>query len=482
MVVGSGPGGALAARRLAEAGRSVIVLEAGPIVRPHERRKDAGRTLSRFFWDGGMRTTRGNTVMPSMRAKNLGGGSVWNSAICMRSSDEAHERWLAKTGIDLRNGSLAADYEAVERFMGVRPVDPAIQGRRNELFAQGARAIGLNPLVIERNEAGCKGSGECFTGCPNDAKLSTDKRGIPEVLAAGGKVISSVVVEELITKGTRVRGVVGRVMHPTNGQRTHRVTIHAKAVILSAGAIENPVIIQKSGFRREGIGGNLMFHPGLLVLGVFGEEVLPWAGASQGYHCLDLMDRGIKLESIWAPPSLMAFRFAGFGRELQEKLARYAQMAPFDAWVSGQDSVGRVNHVPGLGTDMTYHFGQGDVDRLVEALATLTEMFFAVGAEEVILGLDSLPPSTGDRKIVEKLRSEKFSITDFTVASNHVFGTMQMGTDPIAHGTDLRGAVFGTDGLYVADTSLLPESPGANPMMPAMALAHRVAGYVDRDL
>ncbi len=452
------------------------------MVRPHERRKDAGRTLTRFFWDGAMRTTRGNTIMASMRAKNLGGGSVWNSAICMRSTDEAHDRWRAQTGIDLSSESLAPDYEAVERFMGVRPVAPEVQGRRNALFAEACEAVGMTPEVIDRNEEGCRGSGECFTGCPNDAKLSTDRRGIPEVLAAGGKVYASVVVEELLRSGTRITGVVGRVMDPVSGRRTHRVTIHAKAVVLAAGALANPGILHKSGLRRPGIGGNLRMHPGLLVMGVFGDEILPWNGASQGYHCLDLLEQGVKLESIWATPSLMAFRFAGFGKQLQEKLSRYKHMSSWDAWVSGQDSVGRVNTLPGIGSDLTFQVGQGDVDRLQLALATLTDMFFAVGADEVILGVNSLPASTKDRGMVDQIRNAKLDVTDFTLASNHVFGTLAMGTDPIAHGTDLRGAVFGTDGLYIADTSLLPDSPGANPMMPAMALAHRVAGYLDADL
>jgi choline dehydrogenase-like flavoprotein len=290
-----------------------------------------------------------------------------------------------------------------------------------------------------------------------------------------------VVVDRLLLSGRRVRGVEGHVVEP-GGVRRARVRVRSRAVVLAAGAIASPLILQRSGLKREGIGGNLRFHPGLLVLGVFGDEVLPWGGATQGMHCLDFLEEGIKLESIWATPALMAFRFAGFGRDLQARLARYAQMASWDAWVSGQDSVGRVRWVPGIGADLVYHVGQGDVDRLCEALAKLTEMFFAVGAEEVILGVSSLPAATSDPHIVDRLRDGSLRVSDFVIASNHVFGTLAMGTDPVHHGTDARGAVFGVDGVYVADTSLLPESPGVNPMMPAMALAHRVAGYVDAAL
>ena len=113
----------------------------------------------------------------------LGGGSVFNSAICMRAPSFALERWVEEHGVD---GLTAADLErhfvAVEDFMGVRRVVPEVQGKRNELFRQGCEAMGWNAEAIARSEEGCRGSGQCFTGCRNGAKRSVDVCGVPEIL------------------------------------------------------------------------------------------------------------------------------------------------------------------------------------------------------------------------------------------------------------------------------------------------------------
>ena len=126
---------------------------------------EAQSTLSRYFWGGGLRSTRGNLVMQTLQARCLGGGSVFNSAICMRAPDFALERWNDADGLDLRNGALDPHYDRIEDFWKVRSVPPEIQGRRNELFGLACDELGWAPTPIQRNEEGCKGSGRCFTGC-----------------------------------------------------------------------------------------------------------------------------------------------------------------------------------------------------------------------------------------------------------------------------------------------------------------------------
>lgn len=478
LVVGSGPGGAIVAKELAERGRNVIVVEAGPIVREQHVRKDAGNTLARFFWYSGLRTSRGNLFMPTLQAKNLGGGSVWNSAICLRHPEFVRKRWERDHGFS--HPDIDRNYAAVESFMGVKPVDPSIQGVRNERFRDACNEMGYQPTVIERNENGCKGSGECLTSCPNDAKLSTDKRGIPEFLAAGGRVYTSLQVDKLIMSGTRVRGIVGTVREPFTGKKSHRVRITAKTTVLAAGALASPAIMQASGIDHEPVGANLGFHPGTMVMGVFDDVVEPWHGAAQGYHCLDFLEDGIKLESLWATTSLMAFRFPGFGQEFKDKLAMYRNMASWDAWVSGEDSKGWVRHRRGRRPDVYYEVGQGDVERVVESMAKLTEMFFAVGAKEVLLGVHGLPAVCRDVSIAGEMRRTHFDPKRLPLASNHVFGSTAMGVDPERHVVDPNGAAYGVDGLYVADTGIIPDSPGVNPMLPVMALAHHIAEQIDQ--
>lgn len=475
VVIGSGPGGAIVANELARGGKRVIVVEAGPVLRTEQfKEPDAGMALARWYWEGGTRTSMGNVVMPTLQARCLGGGSVLNSAICMRATDWALHKWADEYGVEgLLPHQLAPHYEAVERFMGVRPTPAGVQGRRNELFAQACENLGWKAEPIHRNEHGCQGTGRCMIGCPTGAKLSTDKRGIPEFVEGGGRVLTSIAVEKVLIRDGKAVGVQGRVSHPETRARSHAVTIHAKAVVVAAGAIQTPVILRNSGLTRSAVGGNLRFHPSGFHMGIFDEKVAPWDGATQGYHCLEFLEEGIKLEALWAAPSILAIRFPGSGRTLKRYLSEYDHVATWATWVSGDASSGTVRAI-GDRPRISYTLAEGDIRRLQEANAKLAEMYFAAGAKGVITGLQGIPTVLERPEEVDLIRRQVFSATDFPTGSNHVFGTAAMGADRATFVTDSWGKVYDVDDLYVADGSLLPSSPGVNPMLTIMALAHRI--------
>ncbi len=474
LIIGSGPGGATLARSLAGKGK-VIVVEAGPWLRRADYLPDGGKMLSRYMWDGGMRMSMGNVIMPTLQPRCLGGGSVFNAAICMRAADSALEQWAEASGVQ---GLLAADlapwYDEVEAFMGVRPAQKAVMGRRNELFAEAANQLGWKPEPLPRMESGCIGSGECVTGCRVGGKNSTDKRGIPELLAAGGQVFTSVKVDRLVVRNGRVDGIEGHVVAPIGDAASHPVRIAARCTILAGGALNTPQIAQRSGLTRAPIGANLRFHPSGFVVGFFDEDVDPTFGATQGYHVLDFIDQGIKLESLWAPYSVFVRRFPLMGKAFQRYLQRYQRMAVWDCWVSGDASMGRVSALSGR-QRISYSLEAPDQRRLQEAHVKLAEMFFAVGAKEILPGLGNVPEVVRNAPdAARSIREARLQVTDFQTASNHVFGTMQMGNDPEKHATDSWGKVYGVEDLYVADTSLFPSSPAANPQLTAMALARRL--------
>lgn len=476
VVVGSGPGGALAARWLAAQGKKVVLVEAGPVIRREEFAREAGYSMANYYWDSGLRTTRGNVIMPTMQPRAMGGGSVLNSAICLRMPEYAVNRWREEHGVDFTFEEMERHYDAVECFMGVKPVEDDVQGVRNELFKQAGDAMGIPVSAIRRNEDGCKGSGLCNNGCPNGAKLSTDLRGVPEFIADGGRVYTSVTVDRLLTTGNRVRGIEGTMRNPQTGETRGTLRVFAKATILAAGALASPVLLQKSGINNPTIGANLRMHPATVVAGIFKEDVLPWVGATQGYHSTHYLPEGIKLESLWADAALMAFRVPGMGEKFKKHITDYRKIATWDAWVSGDSSVGSVRWVPGLPRPLIqYNLGKGDVRRLQAATILLSEMFFEAGARYVYPGIDGLPERIRKPSDLQRFREADLKPTDIPAASNHVFGGMSMGADPDRYATDSWGKVHGTEDLFVCDTGLYPASPSANPMLPIMAMAHRIA-------
>src|SRR3954453_3011914 len=60
----------------------------------------------------------------------------------------------------------------------------------------------------------------------------------------------------------------------------------------------------------------------------------------------------------------------------------------------------------------------------------------------------------------------------------HPLGGCPMGLDPRDGVVDARGRVFGADGLYVADGSIMPGPVGANPSLTIAAMAERIAAGI----
>ena len=474
--MGSGPGGAILAHTLAASGAKVVVVEAGPALGPDDFVRDIGKTLAAYFWDGGARTSRGNTILPTLQARALGGGSVFNSGICMRPIDGLLDKWAEEHGLDELGGSaLDQHFEEVERFLNIQPAKEQVWGRRNELFREACDKLGWSWEPTLRFEDGCVGSAECITGCRAGAKNSVDKRGIREFVEAGGTVYTSVQVDELIRDGDTVRGILGTTVDHRTWERRHPVRIQAKCTIVCAGAINTPVIVRRSGFTRAAIGSNLTFHPSCLVLGLFDESVEPWTGATQGVHSTEHLDRGIKLEALWATTSTFAMRLPKAPRQFKRYLDRFDHLAVWDGWISGDASTGQVRALPGGRPDIQYDMGTSDVRRLTEATALLCDMYEAVGAKEVFLGVRGLPTVMEPGEAATELRKATFAPSDLTSGSNHVMGTMPMGSTPERGAAcDSWGKLFDAEDCYVCDTSLYPSSPGVNPQLTAMALAHRL--------
>ena len=85
VVIGAGAGGSAAATALSEAGLSVIVLEAGSHWAPGDFKQDSAWSLRNLYQNRGMRTTVGNCVIPVPGGRGVGGSTLINSAICLRT-------------------------------------------------------------------------------------------------------------------------------------------------------------------------------------------------------------------------------------------------------------------------------------------------------------------------------------------------------------------------------------------------------------
>jgi len=478
-VVGSGPGGAVVAKELTDAGKRVALLEEGPPFTPADFELDGALSMARTMREGGLRATRG-TVMPTMQAIALGGGSLVNSAICNRAPDFVLDDWCTQFELEhTTRRDLDPHYDAVGKFLGIAPTPENVLGQRNLLFKRGCDALGYASEPTERNVRGCRGSGECFTGCRTRAKQSLDLTYVPAALRGGASVLTSVRVERVVAEGGRVRGVAGRVVAPFTGRPSHRFRVNARAVVLAAGCMATPVILQKSGnlVNRSGqVGENLQFHPGVAMMGVFRDEVTPQFGATQGYQSRHFLRDGFKLETLWAPPAVLAVRLPGYGESLKRRLAMIPHAAIWDAIASCNRSIGRVRaRGRGLDPNLSWRLHPQDLRILAQALWTLSEIFFAAGADSIVPGVYGIPEEIHSRAEAEVLRTRPLEVSDIVIGGNHAFCTTRMHGDPRRGVVDEYGKCHDVENLWIADTGVFPRCPSVNPMWTGMALAHRTA-------
>ncbi|HXI59693.1 MAG TPA: GMC family oxidoreductase [Polyangia bacterium] len=477
VVVGSGAGGGAAARTLARGGARVLVLEEGPRVPTRELGNTAMTTMARLYRNQGKQTAFGRATTPILQARCVGGGTLVNSAIIWRVPDKVLSTWHKKFGLadGLPAAALDAAYTRIEREMSVRPVVEGVNsGRQDALMRDGAARANLEGRFLHRNESGCRGSGRCMHGCPNEAKQSTAVNYLPRAVEDGAAVYSNAAVERVVIEGGRAVAVTGRTTAAdgAGGARPRKFRVAArKAVIVAASAVQSPNLLRRSGLRQPHLGDHFMAHPGTAVMALYPQPVGAWTGASQGFEVLGLRDMlGAKMESINVPPEVAAARLPGAGRRLAAYIERLDHAAIWMVAVRAE-AEGRIRPSRLFGDHVTYDLTGHDIDRVRQGLKRLCEMHFLAGATEVITGVYGLPEVLRSIDEIAVFDTAPLDPRAYSMVASHLFGGCRAGGDPRTSVVDPQLKVHGVEALYVMDASVFPTNTGVNPQHGIMAIA-----------
>ncbi len=484
VVVGSGAGGAVVARELAERGHAVVLLEEGAYF---DRRDFTGRAFEmqrKMYRSAGATFTVGNAAIPIPLGRTVGGTTTINSGTCYRVPARVLAKWRDQLGLtELTEAHLDPYYRRVEEVLGVAPAASDHLGGAARVIARGCDRLGWRHGPLDRNAPDCDGKGVCCFGCPTDAKRSTNVSYVPLALRAGAQLWHGVRVDRLALSGDRVVGVVGHAVDRRGRSITPRrtVSVRAAAVVLACGAIHTPLLLLRGGLaNRSGqLGRNLSIHPAVAVMARFGESIAGFNAIPQGYAIEEFRDQGILFEGASTPLDVGMAATTLIGPPLIELAEAFDHIAMFGFLVEDH-SRGRVRLVRGRPL-LTYRLERRDVARLQRGVELLARVFLAAGAERV------LPPVAGfdallDAADLDRFRVARLRATDFDISAYHPLGTARMGPDP-------RSSVVGPDhqshdlrGLYIADGSALPSSLAVNPQLTIMAMATRAAEHIDRAL
>lgn len=424
VVVGSGPGGGTVARQLAlsNAGLGITLLERGRDWRGHPLYGTYPGGL--LYSDKGalLFTKEGlNIIRPIM----VGGAtSMYCGCAAMPLS-----WWKSRYGIDL-------DEYAAETVMelGIAPLPAQQRGIASTRIAAAASELGMEwfpqdkfvkPERSDHFDCGAK----CMLGCRCGAKWSAAEY-VDEAVAAGCDLWTGANVEQVDLAGGRVAGVRGRL-------RGQPFRIQANTVVIAAGGIGTPRILQNSGMAGAGEGMTMdttvMVYGHAPYKGIGKEPPMSWSFADDelGVMYSTLIDPWLMYPLIMAlksPAHVLSWRRWGNTLGVMIKLKDE---------VSGGVTGGSINK--GVTSE--------DRKRLERAERTAAAILRQAGCD----------PD---------------SIFTTPIRGTHPSGTVRVG--------DLLSAELETEfaGLFVCDASVFPEALARPTVLTIISLAKRLATHI----
>ncbi len=472
VVIGSGAGGAVVAKELAEAGRSVIVLEEGSYFTKDDFTGAPFKRFQKIARDAGTTQTFSRSPIPIPLGKAVGGSTVINSGTCWRAPDKVLRSW------NVDPEAMRPYFERVEQTVNVRPAPRELWGSNAEITHRGAMKLGVSGGALMRNITDCHGCGTCAMGCSTNAKQAMHVSYLPLAERAGAKIYARTRAERIVVDRGRAQGVVAFLLDERENVRG-RLTVHADVVVVSAGTIHTPVVLKRSGLagRSRQLGRNLRIHPAVGVAGAYPEQIDAWRGTLQPYFVDELFDsHDIMLETTAPVPALAAAALPGIGQAALNMIGGMRHVASIGLYVSDTSS-GRVRLLPRSREPIiTYKINDADFRKLLIGMRLAAEIHLAAGAMAALLGLPGLPAITSTKEL-DKITDGNWDPTMVHPTAFHPMGTCRMGAkgDSVV---DMNGEHHDVRSLFVADGSIFPTCAGVNPQVTIMAFATRIAEQI----
>jgi len=269
----SGYGGAIAASRLARAGRQVCVLEQGKEFQPGEYPNtllEAGAELQVDLpeYHLGSRTglydLRVNPDINVFKGCGLGGTSLVNANVAIRAEQRVFEEpaWPAEIAADAAraDGQLAAGYQRATEMLGSNPYpgEPADIKKLLALSVSGQAMAadfyrplinvtfkdGTSPVAFRNPPA--RGAGNCVTGCNYGAKNTTLMNYLPDAVRHGAVIFTKCAVDHLSRDGGRWLVHYQRLDSGEEAPGEDLRTLSAQVVILAGGALGSTEVLLRS--------------------------------------------------------------------------------------------------------------------------------------------------------------------------------------------------------------------------------------------
>jgi choline dehydrogenase-like flavoprotein len=470
VVVGTGAGGAVVGKELADRGHAVVFVEEGE---HHRRDSFTGSSVQAHFDFYRGSFTIGNALMPIFMGRLVGGSTAINTGSCFRTPPWVLDRWCESIGTDAFEPERMRPYfERVERQLTVEEADLKASGPIAQIMARGCDALGWKHARMKRNAPGCQGEGFCDFGCRTDARKSTNLSYLPPALEKGAMLFTRFTATRILIENGRAVGIQGR------DARGRTLEVRAQVVVFSGGALPTPVFLMRQGICNSSgqVGRNLTVHPSTAVSALMDERVAGHKHIPQGYYVEEFLREGILLNAAQPDINFAPLMFPMTGHRLMQVLDDFEHTASFGQLIRDASASGVVHAGPGGLPIVRYSLQPEDVRCMHRAMVLTGEMAWAAGAKKLYPVNLQMP--VVHRSEWNAFRKLELKASDLMLTSYHPLGTCKMGRDPRTSVVGLDHQTHDVRGLYIVDGSTVPGPLGVNPQITIMGMATRAAEHI----
>jgi choline dehydrogenase-like flavoprotein len=285
------------------------------------------------------------------------------------------------------------------------------------------------------------------------------------------RILSECAAERVETRNGRATGLRCRL---SDGRE---LRVSAKTVVVSAGAIQSSLLLQRSGLGGGLAGKHLCFNMGAPMTAEFDEKLDSFDGLQISHYLRPPGVDSLILESWFNPVGAQSLFMPGWFSDHTRNMRRYAHMATVGSVVGTRRNASVRRGFLGRGMKLDYVPAEDDLRRLVGGLELIGRIFLEAGALRV------MPPTYRYLSIespdqLEQLGRHVRDNTDITLHSSHPQGGNAVSRDPEQGVVDSGFRVHGFDNLFVCDASVFPSATTVNPQLTVMALADYAADGV----
>ena len=427
VIIGSGPGGAIAARDANESNLDFLIIEKGKQI---DKRipSHSVEQMARHFRSGGQEVIISWPLITFAQGESWGGGSSINSGLYHGIPNQVADEWASALGISIQK--LNSFQQKVESYLNVEKQVPENLGLYEDSpIIKMKENLGWNGGVIPRWRKYYNAVSYSHYGVAETLLEDVDR----EKIALEHEVDSIKVLDDNV----QIKVVGKNCSH----------ILFARNVCISAGVVSTPKILIRSKLAKPR-DFHFQFHAMIKEIGRFPAKINNLIDIDP--HQIWSDDLSMKIGAAVGTPELLTAIMESKGITGQSDFSNLCSL-----YVS-VPSYGR-NGLLSIAGNVIPFFVAGSTMRtsLRNAQETLRKSISAVGGE--LLGDESL-----------------------SISTVHVFGSIPIGKSTLI---DNRGYLNGTGNrVYIRDSSLLPTHPLVNPQGPLMQLLEALSASQKGDV